>query len=288
MEEAFVITKQNQIFCEDLCFSFAGYSQTYANHSYGPALRDVYVIHIILGGKGSYAISNQRYFLKAGQGFVVPPGETTFYQADENDPWSYVWIGLDGRCLPRLLAEAGLQEGVWSFDVTETQFFKALIFESLSYREAGLRNDLALQRLSYQFLELLLTSCQRHHHQLESQDVSHFVQATLDMIRLKGHDPLSVASISQKLAVNPSYLSRIFKKEMGMTIKDYMTEVRLNQAADLLMATDMSVEDIALTLGFSGSPSFSKAFKQTWGQSPASFRKRELGFGTKESKKDNK
>ena len=108
------------------------------------------------------------------------------------------------------------------------------------------------------------------------------------MIRLQTHEYLSVAEIADRLAVNPSYLARIFKKEMGMTIKAYINDVRLNQGADLLMATDMTVEEIANTLGFSGSPSFSKAFKQFWGQSPVSFRNRELGLNDKKSKKDKK
>ncbi len=52
---------------------------------------------ILLEGEGYYSINDQKYFLKKGQGFVIPPGVSTFYQADEKNPWSYVWLGLSGN-----------------------------------------------------------------------------------------------------------------------------------------------------------------------------------------------
>ena len=133
MEHSLTLVKSMQFGQEDCFFAFCGYSKTEAHHSFGPAVRDVYVIHIVLEGRGTYSVGNQRYDLQEGQGFVVPPGQSVFYQADGEEPWSYVWMGLGGHLLPRYLQALGLQSGQWSFELTSLQEFKALVFESLAY-----------------------------------------------------------------------------------------------------------------------------------------------------------
>ena len=82
MEHSLTLVKSMQFGQEDCFFAFCGYSKTEAHHSFGPAVRDVYVIHIVLEGRGTYSVGNQRYDLQEGQGFVVPPGQSVFYQAD--------------------------------------------------------------------------------------------------------------------------------------------------------------------------------------------------------------
>lgn len=42
--------------------------------------------------------------LSAGDAFLIPPAEVTYYQADEREPWSYAWVGFDGKAVPEILA----------------------------------------------------------------------------------------------------------------------------------------------------------------------------------------
>ena len=56
-------------------------------------------------------MGNQRYDLQEGQGFVVPPSQSVFYQADGEEPWSYVWMGLGWASLASLSAGSGLAVG---------------------------------------------------------------------------------------------------------------------------------------------------------------------------------
>lgn len=77
---------------EDLYFSFCGFSKTQPKHSFGPAIRDTYLIHIVLEGKGYYSIEKQNYYLKSGQGFVIPPGFQHFIkQIMKNLGVTYGW-----------------------------------------------------------------------------------------------------------------------------------------------------------------------------------------------------
>ena len=75
---------------------FCGREQCAAGHSFGPAVRPHYLIHFILSGKGRYHVNGDAYHLQAGDAFLIYPGETTVYEADEKNPWEYAWIGFGG------------------------------------------------------------------------------------------------------------------------------------------------------------------------------------------------
>ena len=91
-----------------LCLHFCGWEKCAPGHAFGPAVRRHYLFHFILRGTGFFERGGRRVALEAGQGFLILPGESTFYAASQNDPWEYCWIGFDGADAPRLLRECGL------------------------------------------------------------------------------------------------------------------------------------------------------------------------------------
>ena len=83
---------------------FCGREQCAAGHSFGPAVRPHYLIHFILSGQGRYHVNGDIHHLQAGDAFLIYPGETTFYEADEKNPWEYAWIGFGGESCRALLS----------------------------------------------------------------------------------------------------------------------------------------------------------------------------------------
>lgn len=90
--------------------SYSGYAQCGPLHCYGPASRPHYLIHFVVKGKGMYQASGQKHYLTAGQGFLIEPGTQTFYQADKDDPWSYLWIGVGGTNAGKYIRDIGLNQ----------------------------------------------------------------------------------------------------------------------------------------------------------------------------------
>ena len=80
----------------DLALSFYGYEECTPNYSFGPAIRDTYVLHYVNKGKGQFHYKGKIVDLKAGDLFLLKPNELTFYQADKEEPWSYYWLGMTG------------------------------------------------------------------------------------------------------------------------------------------------------------------------------------------------
>jgi len=86
---------------------------------------------------------------------------------------------------------------------------------------------------------------------------------------------ISRDDIANHVFLNPDYLTRLFKKETGLSISDYLLQERMKIAKELLMKTDMSVKDIALEVGYSNFSHFSKIFKKSTNMNPKDFRQAE-------------
>ncbi|MEG0294335.1 AraC family transcriptional regulator [Enterococcus sp.] len=279
MEESLFLLKLPNNPHRDCYFSFCGFAKTEPNHSFGPAIRDQYVIHIVLEGKGYYSIKNQKYYLTKGMGFVIPPNISTFYQADEDHPWSYVWMGIGGEMVDGYLESLGLNRESLSFEVRNLNDFKSLVFECFAYEQDDFLNEIILQKQVYKFLERLAKSSISLNNDVVTRKVNPYVNQALEMIMQSEHMNLSVNEIARELAINPSYLSRLFKKDIGSSIKGYMNELRLATANNLLTSTDNSIQKISELTGFSSTQTFSKAFKQSRGISPTIYRQNRIGLG---------
>ena len=59
-------------------------------------VRDHYLIHYIISGKGLFVYNDKTYHLKAGQGFISYPDALSYYKADNTEPWEYCWVGFQG------------------------------------------------------------------------------------------------------------------------------------------------------------------------------------------------
>ncbi|MDW7656937.1 MAG: response regulator [Bacillota bacterium] len=84
--------------------------------------------------------------------------------------------------------------------------------------------------------------------------------------------PLSLTWLAGQVYLNPSYLSRLFKRLTRMTLIHYINQVRISRAKELLLTTNMKVSDIAAGTGFESPSYFNQAFKKQVGLAPIDFR----------------
>ncbi len=98
-------------------------------------------------------------------------------------------------------------------------------------------------------------------------------KSILNYINQNFTNEISFAEISRLFSINPSYLSQIFKRELGITFTQYLTDTRIEYAKELLLTTGMTIAEISEKVGFKQYIYFSKVFKKTVGISPSSYRK---------------
>ena len=83
---------------------------------------------------------------------------------------------------------------------------------------------------------------------------------------------LSLKALSDSLNINPSYLSTLLKKEMGMTLTNYVNKKRIEHAVYLLSSTDMQIQNIAQYCGIPDVNYFTKIFKKVMNKTPSEFK----------------
>lgn len=101
---------------------------------------------------------------------------------------------------------------------------------------------------------------------------SELVAQAAAFIRQYFPDEISLCSIAEHVHANPTYLSTLFKKEMNLSIVDYIHEVRLSAAAKALTEGNDSITEIALACGFKELSYFSRLFKEKYGITPRQYR----------------
>ena len=87
-------------------------------------------------------------------------------------------------------------------------------------------------------------------------------------------DEISLNTIAAEVGMSPSYFSSIFSKEMGKTFVEYLTEIRMDRAKELLMCSSMKTSEIGYEVGYKDPHYFSYIFKKTQNCTPEEFRAR--------------
>lgn len=95
----------------------------------------------------------------------------------------------------------------------------------------------------------------------------------LEIIKRRYVDPtLSISSCAREMFVSPGYLRTLFKRRTGVTFVQYLTGYRMEKARELLLNTDMYVQDVAAAVPFEDVRYFSSLFRQHTGCSPSEYR----------------
>ena len=97
------------------------------------------------------------------------------------------------------------------------------------------------------------------------------VQKAAAYIREHYAEPISVKMLADHCYMNYTYFSELFKKELGVNVTQYLTEIRMNHAAQLLQERSFSLEKVAQAVGYSNAKSFSQAFRNFFGVSPKKY-----------------
>lgn len=271
MENSYVLQLLDPKF-KEFYLCFCGYAQCEPLHSYGPAVRANYILHYILDGKGYYRVGERKYDLVKGQGFLIEPEVSTFYQADEEEPWTYLWIGFGGTRVRQFLQDVGLNSSQLTFQGDYGEALERIVLDMLKHNESTVANLYYLQGKLYEFFSVIAKNTVLGAGQETSRE-NVYVQEAISYIRNYYAQGICVEDIAKHLNVNRSYLYTLFKNTLDMTPKEFLTKFRISRAKEQLALTDFSVEHIAHSCGYRDSLVFSKAFKANEGKTPTKYRK---------------
>ncbi len=107
-----------------------------------------------------------------------------------------------------------------------------------------------------------------------NRDYSLLVSSVMDRIRNGYTQKMSLSTIADEFGVNASYLASCFKRETGLSVGDYITQLRLEHARTLLTVSTQEISEIGQTVGLQDHSYFTRLFRERYGLSPMAYRRR--------------
>ena len=245
-----------------------GFQKCPPGYGWGPGVRDHFLIHYVVSGRGSYGCGSRTFVLEAGQSFLVRPEETVWYRADEAEPWEYYWVGFSGPAAALLLAQT-------SFTLAEPVLRPAAgerLRQALLdiYKARGTDYPSAVRMAGY--LQAALGLLMEHSPGENRESLARYARRGADYMQQNYSRPLGVEETARQTGVSRSCLYRAFQAEFGCSPSVYLTRYRIQRACQLLRHSNLPVGAVAASVGFEDRLYFSRAFRRETGFSPTEYR----------------
>lgn len=223
-----------------------------SSYSIKPTCFNGTIIHHIRKGYGTLFVKDKAYPIGPGQAFIINPGEERFihYVADHNDPWEYAWISFTGKLAPHF----SLLPTV--FDVPKGSFPHTY---GLKHAGDNLAHLLAADLFSLyaQIVEPLL----------HAPDISSKITEYLEQHYMQ---KLSIQDLSSHFGLERRELSRQFKEHTGLSIRAYLTQIRMERA-ETLLRQGCNIKEIVELCSFSSVSNFYQIFSTHHGMTPTAW-----------------
>ena len=259
-----------------------GWEQCAPLHSFGPYVRNHYLFHYIISGRGYLEHTGddgvtRRHELQANQGFLIAPGQVNTYCALRDDPWKYVWLEFDGLRAAEYLDTAGLGANRPIYR-PKTLSMGESVRDSMLYITAH-SDASALHLIGHLFLfmDTLVQSSSAKRELRGNRLQDFYIQEAVTYMEQNYQRELSVEEIADVCKLNRSYFSKLFKENMGCPPQEFLIRLRLAKATEFMKTSGASIGDISVLCGYPNQLHFSRAFKKRYGMSPREWRNQNKG-----------
>ena len=242
--------------------------------TWAPRGRVDWQLLFVASGKTHFYIGGKDQIVTVGHMVLFQPKEEQHYEYFGEDKPEVYWVHFTGSAVKEILRsyDIPLDEHVFfaGTPAAYTELFKNMI-EEFQTCKVGYKEMLEMN-LRQLFLMIQRTRLEK------PPLVTTAVQQEMDFARQYFHDhynePINIEEYAQSRHTSISLFMRNFKKVYGVSPKQYLLNIRMNNAQNLLETTDYTVAEIAAIVGYDNSLNFSRIYHKQKGQAPSDYRKR--------------
>ncbi len=260
----------------ELSLTRCGYEECGAGYSSSPHKKSYYVLVTIMDGNCLCEINGQTYELSKDSYVMIYPEWECRFSSQGYDSWSYAWIGFAGIKAEECVIYSGFSMDnpvlkAENVNVRET-VDRMLDAHDNTFSDVLKRNGILrlffselIEYHNRQFIEEQLKN-------VEDTAKSPHIRNAITYINDNYASKIKINELADHIGMNRSYLASSFKKATGYSPKEYLLSLRMEKAKSLLEKTDMPINAVANSIGYSDQLAFSRMFKEYSGISPKAFR----------------
>lgn len=249
----------------------AGFQKCPPDYGWGPGVRDHYLLHYIVSGRGTYQIHDRTFVLSGGDAFLARPDVPIYYQADHETPWEYYWVGFAGPSAQLLLDQTpfSIQKPVLR-PKAGPRLRQGLLD---IYKARGSDYASAVRMAGY--LQAALGLLMESGTHTGKEALTDYAKQGATYLRQNYSRSIGVEDLARQTGISRSHLYRAFQAEFQCSPSVYLTRYRIQRACQLLRHSQLSVSAVAASVGYEDPFYFSRAFKRELGVSPSDYRVQE-------------
>ena len=237
-----------------------------------------HVLIVCLAGDGWFQLGEGAGVrpVSAGDVLLLPPDVSHAYGAGDEMPWTIEWAHFAGEEVQAWRAALGLaaNDGLVGVGARQAGEIRLGRVHPLLEKGYGLPDLLAAAAA----LRASLAELLRHRSVAGSAEPARIAVArSIERMRERLDQPVQLAEIAAEAGLSVSHYSTLFRAQTGFSPIDYFLRMRMQQAAQLLDTTDLSVKAIAMQLGYEDPLYFSRLFRAVNEHSPIDYRKLRKG-----------
>lgn len=239
-----------------------------------------YQLLYITKGRGMFSSeSSGRSQVKEGYMFLLFPGEWHTYRPDSETGWNEYWIGFDGRIMDEWVKDGFFRKESPVFNIGLNEEIIALYKRAIIIAEAQEANyQQALSGIACNLVSMAIYLSRNR--DFNKSDIA----SQMNQAKIAVHENISAITpeeLAKITCMSYSKFRKIFKEYTGFAPSQYIQEVRITMAKELLTNTSKSIKEIAIELGYDNKDYFFTVFKKVTGSTPITYRRHTQGEGLK-------
>lgn len=248
----------------DVAVLYAEEEHLQPNAASGAMIHSQFIIECCTEGKGTMYINQKEFTIQEGDVYVLLPGSTTSFRCDYETPRGGFWCVLEGFAVETALKKTGV--------TAEAPFLPRTLFEPVRFwlqlmtqhwpcKDEGAQ--LRQTACAYGLLGALLQN-------RPAQNNAGVIEKVIGFIKANYHEEVTLNILAQQAGLERTYFSYLFKQKTGLSPHNYLTQVRIRKAAQLLGTRKHTISEVAYLVGLTPH-NFSRQFRQVMGMTAKTY-----------------
>ncbi len=233
---------------------------------------DYIELEVFLEGKAEHICNSELREITKGHAYIITPRDHHAYHFLEES--TLITLAFDINILEKELRDELLFSGNKNFHcVFSDEKLKVIEAKLLKIKKEQNENKKFSTTLIKAYLYEIITEILRSSGG-EAKNNNTLVGKTIAYVYEHFKETISLTALAENLSVTPNYLGKTFKNTMGISFNNYLMEIRLKYATNMLRFSAAPIKEIALLSGFSSVEYFFLSFKDKYNITPLEYRKR--------------